>query len=323
MRVADGLRVNVSQHVQFTDFGVKSQHSHQSGKYICSGTAGTGFFVRDTESDAYHHFVNDIAKISRPNYFRYVFGKEFTFEKELKAVDLAMSNTNRDSKENQIKLYILESYQNVLGLAKTASMIENITVAIKKKIKGNPKKSTISPLSHYRSRMEALNHDLKTTQLEVENLVTDKALLDRYYAFIEDFKEAMNCRRVWNTVGDYGHTQLVRVFWDMGIFDYLMVRSGTPIMRDGKGICYYIYPNYIVKAKSSIDFELIPLKNLHFVYRETTQESLVSTVASHEDSYGKPLGEVSIEELELRWYFLHRRNAHRFVEAITKYIEQL
>lgn len=314
-RVADGLRVWVSQHVHYSEFGVRdSQSRHHSGRYVSMGTPGTGFFARESESDHYNRYVNNLIAGLKPKWWRYMLGLEFDYDKELDRVVYAMDHT-----DEELKHRILESYYNALTLSKEACRLENVIDGIKRKMHGRPRKAIISPLTHYKTRLQMREHDFRDLQQKVENS-TDPERMRHYNEMVEVFKDVAQCHRIWNTQGEKGKLRLERVFWDTGIFDFIRSESGTPILRDGGGVSYYIYPEFMVVARSSVDFDVVDLREIHVVYRETTQESLVATVAHHEDSYGRSLGEVSFDGMGVRWFFMNRRKAYEFVEAFQRYM---
>ena len=88
-KVSDKTRVRVSNHFYYSDFGVlEGRDTRQYGRrYICTGTPGTGFIERDSESHSYHEFVRDYLTLQRPSYFRLLTGREPNYDRELKCAN--------------------------------------------------------------------------------------------------------------------------------------------------------------------------------------------------------------------------------------------
>lgn len=316
--IAGGREIWITKHpVLNNDFGVRPSHEfrHIEGQYVCMGTPGTGYFAHDVESDQYIKMVSDDMSILKPSYWRYLTGKEFSYEKEFERIDKAM-----EQETDVQKHAILESYYNSLRVMVDVDRVLRVMDALKEKVKLSPRKDNISPLSHYKSRLHVLAHEMKSSRFDMNMLVNDEEQQNSYYRLVEAFKEISNSRRVWNMLRGEGKMRMERVYWDLGVFNFMVGTSGTPLMRDMSRQGYFIYPQHIVVARSSTDFDIYNLKDLHFIYRETTQESLVAGVINQEDLIGRPMGEVAIEELGVRWYFMHRSVAYRFVDAMNRYI---
>ena len=89
--VADGLRLPVSRHFYYSSFAVRGRHdSPQLRVYICEGTPGTGFFVRNTESRSYMRFVAERKKNLKQNPLTLLAGREPNFDKEMARVESAL-----------------------------------------------------------------------------------------------------------------------------------------------------------------------------------------------------------------------------------------
>ena len=139
-RVARGLSVWVSNHYCPTLFGIRGKYesSYKSGQYVESGSPGTGFFVRNSSSRTYKAFCKNERQKLLPTYWDMVRNKEFSFDRELARVEAAQNEAGID----KWRAMILESYVNVLPMAKEAEEAERIVEGIKE-------------LSHRRHRLSS------------------------------------------------------------------------------------------------------------------------------------------------------------------------
>ena len=115
MTVAKGLKVWVTNHYMPTLFGIRGHYesSYKSGQYVETVAPGTGFFVRNSSSHAYKNYCKAQRLKLVPKYWDMVRGDEFDFDIEMDRANKALRET-----KNEEKARILESYVNVLPLAK-------------------------------------------------------------------------------------------------------------------------------------------------------------------------------------------------------------
>lgn len=318
--IAGGRKIWISKHPVLNDFGVRPSHDHEhiEGRFVCLGSPGTGYFSKDSDSDLYNALVAKDLQALKSGYLKYVRGKEFNYDVELAKVDAAMSHMQSVQAHA-----ILESYYNKLRVMIDVDRVYRIMERLKYMVKLSPTKDNISPLSHYKSRLHVLIHELRSSSYDMETLFKSESMRKSYEKLVGIFETTAQSRRVWNMVKGDGGMRMERVFWDLGVFDYLVSNTGTPLMRDLRGWMYFIFPKHLIVARNSTDFDIYDLQHLTFVYRETTQESLVSAVVNQEDLLGRPMGEASIEELGVRWYFMHRSLAFKFVNAMNEYQHEL
>ena len=324
MKVSPTLRVWVSQHHEFSDFGIRGRFSgstasvpHRLGRFICTGTPGTGFFERESESESYIHFVRSFTRLNRMSYWRFLMGGEFSYDAEIRRVNKAL-----ESADEEWNRRVLDMYVNCLAIAKRADQYDRMAKGVKRHMHSKPTKETTSALSHLRSRISQLDHEVKGCQWVVDANMTEAEMV-RYKQFCDAFEEAMMSRRIWALLNNRGSIEMKRVFWDMGVFNYIRSSTDTPIMRDASGVCYYLYPQFLIRARSSVDFDIIGLKQVHFEYREASGEALTMTGAGFDDMYGRTLGEVYCRELDLSFYFAHRSTALKFAKAYNEYYDTL
>ena len=315
----DKLKIRVSQRFQYSDFGVRGRDTvieghclRQSGRFICTGVPGTGFFERESESDSYIQFVADYSHKMRWSAWKYLMGKEFSYDKEIALVNESMSVAT------DLQRKVLESYGNCLLIAKEVEFLYRVVKGVKKKMGNHPTKRYTSAISHTRSRINVLSHEMRNCRVNVDKVVSED-VMHAYFEFCQVFMATANSRRLWALKSTKDSIAMSRVFWDVGVFDYIRSPYDTPVMRDGFGICYYIYPTHVLVARSTVDFDLIPINDIHVEYREASGEALTNTKATLDYMYGRTLGEVYFNELNLNFYFAHRSVAHKIVDAFNTY----
>ena len=130
-KVADGLNVRVSNHFHYTDFGVTDSRvqNHYGRRYVCTGTPGTGFIERESESHSYREFVRGHFRNQRPKYWNLFFNREPDFDREITRARAALDQTTDPMKRN-----ILDAYVNALSVAAVEEEIERIQRGIKDRI---------------------------------------------------------------------------------------------------------------------------------------------------------------------------------------------
>lgn len=257
------MRIPVSQYFSYNTFGILGNYDakYHYVKYVCTGTVGTGFFIRDTESQSYNEFVKEQRKITKRSYWKMLFGKEFSFKKEIARVNSALTETN-----DPLRRRIFDSYLNCLTLASNEEVIERIADGLRKKLHGRPNSKYSSPLKHYKNRIQGLEHEIRLTQVNVKDLCTEEQL-EAYGGMVMAFRETCTVRRIWDlsVPGKDGHRHK-QVFWDLGVFDFIQSPWYLPVMRDGNGLCYYWLPTCVIKARTSVDFDILPYSSLSMMH---------------------------------------------------------
>ena len=331
MMVAEGLRLPVSRHFYYSTFAVRGRHENDpKGMFICEGTPGTGFFVRNTESHSYRRFVSECKKAMRQNIRTLLFRKEPNFDKEYERVNKAFET---ETDENVRR--ILSCYQNVIGLAKEEELLQRIVRALKDKIGERPNKSLVSVLTHYKSSIAGLEHDARAAQLDYSTTMSEEDLA-LWGNVVEAFHKLVDSRRVWSLSMEDGVQSYNQVFFDMGIFDYIKSPGDTPVMRDHCGMHYYLYPDGMVEARSSVDMVFHRWSDLEVLFNVVDISTLVvrpnfnshkksSKHHNHNDalstlygaSRGQVVGEICFPEQDLRFFVNHTGPAEDFVKAVN------
>ncbi|MBO7490579.1 MAG: hypothetical protein J6T88_09910 [Bacteroidales bacterium] len=339
MTVAEGLRVPVSRHFFYSTFAVRGRYdsgAHMGG-FVCEGTPGTGFFVRNTESHSYRRFVTAAKKRTQQNLWTLITGKEPDFDKEYKRVEEAFANVT-DSNVKQI----LSSYQNVISLAKDEEQLQRIVRAVKDKMGNHPNKSMVSVISHYKSSIAGLERDVRSAQMNYSKKIGEEQLA-AWSKVVDAFHLLVESRRLWAVYLDNGTPAYQQVFFDMGIFDYIQSPGDTPVMRDYDDTHYYLYPDGMVAARSSVDFDFYKWKDIDFEFKVVDISTLAvrpqfnshshKSKSKHKHSsastdalstlYGmtraQVVGEIYIPKIDRRFFVNHTGPAEDFYKAVKEY----
>lgn len=304
--IAKGLTVWVSNHYCPTLFGIRGHYesSYKSGQYVECGAPGTGFFVRNSSSHSYKNFCKEERAKLVPQYKNMVQGKEFSFEKEIERVTKA-----KEANTDPIRDMILESYLNVLPLAKEAEEAERYVNGIKEL--SHHRHHLTSYQSHVmsgiKSRIARLGHDVRDIQLYIPKLCGE----ERYQQFAEvakQFTQVASSHRIWSVRENYEGLEaaFTQVYFDLGIFNFIQAPLMTPMMRDAEGRKIFFFPEFVIRAKDSVDFEVFEMKSLTFLFREVPYDMISNMVI---DSYY----DVDDSSSSTR---LHRRNYEQFGDGL-------
>jgi len=278
--VAKGLKVWITNHYTPTLFGIRGHYetSYKSGQYVETGTPGTGFFVRTSSSHAYKNYCKAQRAKLIPKYWEMVRGEEFDFDQEMARANQALRETKDDDKAR-----VLESYVNVLPLAKEAEMGERIIQGIKDLGHRHHKLTSYQShvISSYKSRIARLGHDVRDIQLSVAKLCSEEQYKE-FANVVIPFTELAASHRIWHSREAYDKldSAFEQVYFDMGIFDFIQAPLMTPLMRDSIGQRYYLYPNFLVVSRDAVDFDVYKLGEVTFLFREVPYDMISSMVLS-------------------------------------------
>lgn len=313
MKIDSHLRVKVSNHFRYTDFGVRGQDGSnglRSRHFVCSGTPGTGFFVRESESHSYHEFVRSHASQQPQGYWNMLFGREPSYDRELQRVNEALG-TPLDPRKREL----LECYANALAVGRIEERMERIVDGVKAKMRHRKySKHLVSIVSHYRRKIDQLERDIHAAEYDVRSHC-DEAVWQAYVRMVEAFDTmAGRCRRVWHQSGKDA-TRFAQIFFDLGVFDFVRSDVLLPLLRDSSGVAYYLLPDAVVVAHDSVDFDLVPLKTLTVVCQETALVEPSDMLPSH---LGDAACMMLIPELGLTFCFNHARVVEQFVHSLDQ-----
>lgn len=337
LTVAEGLRLPVQRHFYYSTFGVRGRHDNTAllSAFVCEDKPGTGFFVRNTESHSYRRFVSACRKKNEQNLLTLLLHKEPDFDKEYELV-----NKTFETVTDPIARNILSCYQNVLGMAKEEEELQRIVRALKDRIHEHPDKGLVSVMTHYKSSIASLERDVRSAQLNVGKTMSEEQQAE-WAKVVENFHKLIDARRVWSVSLEDGSPSYTQVFFDLGVFDYIQSPGGTLVMRDHKGIRYYLYPSYIVAARSSVDFDVYQLKDIEMKFSVVDISTLA--VRPHFNSHSRKskrhvshdalstlygtsnqqvMGEIIIPKLDLRFYVNRTGPAEDFIKAYDAYVKR-
>lgn len=333
--VAEDLRLRVSRHFHYSNFLVldhSNKASHLRG-FVCEGTPGTGFFVRSTDSHSYWRFVSSCQKRQKQNVWTLILHKEPDFTRESHRVETALAGCH-----DELKKRILSSYQNVIGMAKEEELLQRIVRAVKDKIQKRSTGVLQSILMHYKSSISRLEKDARLAQLDF-GASLNEAQQEAWGRVVQAFQEVLDSRRIWSVFIEQGVQAYQQVFFDMGFFDYIKSPGDTPVMRDHNGVHYYLYPEALVVARSSVDFDCYPLKDLEFICSDVDISTLAvrPQFSSHRrrrkhrsystdalstlygTTHGQKVGSLQLPRLNAQFFVSHTSSVHKLVSALNDY----
>lgn len=307
VKVTEGLYIRLPQHFYYTDFGVRStgEMRYSGRRYVNAGVPGTGFIERESESHSYRQFVRNQLKKQKPNYLKLLFRCEPSYKREQERARVALA-----ASQDPTKRLIFDAYVNALAVGRTEERLERIVRGIKDKIGHKSNKFLVSVLSHYKNKINQLEHDMEAVELHVKDMCTPEQY-EAYLKLVDAFVAVAGCRRVWHLNEDKKE-HYMQVYFDLGIVDFIRSESYLPMMRTSRGVTYYILPTCLLAVRDTVDFDVIPLKGLTMVCQEMAIQETVEVISSR---LGDAASMIRIPEHNETWYFNHVRPIMRFVGA--------
>lgn len=309
--MGDRLHVWVSRHFHYSDFGVRSTDDTQryGHRFVCSGSPGSGFFERVSDSQSYHEYVRSFMSMRPTRYWNLLRDKEPNYERELQSAHTFMCATD-DSRKREL----MECYINALAIGRREEEMQRIIQGMKAKMGHHHNKYMVGIISHYQNKITQLERDMTAVEYQIEEHYSPEV----YAAYTQMCKAfgamVARCRRIWH-YNEKGRGRFSRVFFDRGTFDFIRSKGYLPLMRDSKGTCYYWLPDAIIAARSSVDFDIVPLKNLTVVCQETAIAETTELLSSH---IGDVACMILIPEMNLTFYFNHAHVVVDFVQAVDE-----
>lgn len=276
VRVSKNVGVWVSNYYQPMAFAVRGrlETSYKLGQYEEEKTPGTGFFVRPTSSRGYRYFLKHVRAGHKPSWWKMVTGRQFSFATERNLAEAAMAKTT-----DPLRQRILESYANVLALAGEAEYLQRTMRAIKDQSRfGRLSRYKTSLLSSHKSRILRLEQDARFAQINIGN-ECDAQKIKQFSRVTEAFAKVAASHRIWHMDESMGGTEAHQVFFDLGIFDFIQSPLMTPLMRDANDNTYWLYPDYLIAARNSVDFDIHPLSDTPFIYRELPYDQVLESMS--------------------------------------------
>ena len=315
VKVTEGLYVRVSNHYYHNDFGVRDsgEMRYYGRRYLCPETPGTGFIEHESESHSYHQFVKTFTRLEKHNYWRFLTGREPNYRRERERAKLALA-----SADGKMKREILDCYVNALAVGENAERIERVIRGVKDKMGHKSNKFMVSVISHYKTKLSQLGHDMSAVEFHLKDHYPPE-VIEAYNRAVEAFIRVASCRRIWHE-NDRQKGGYHQVFFDLGIFDFIRSESYLPIMRDSEGTCHYLLPDCIISARSSVDFDIHPIKDMTIVSQELAIEETLGNLSSQ---LGDAASMIRIPELDITYYFNHVRPVVEFVRQVDNLKELL
>ena len=311
IKVSQGNWLFVTNHYVYTDFGVRQsgEMRYYGRRYVSPLTPGTGFVEHDSDSHSYHQFVRGLVALERPSYWRMVLGKEPDYDRELKLARKALTAETDDRKRE-----ILDCYVNALSVGRNAQKMERIIRAVKEKMhRHRHNKYYVSMASHYKSRVSQIGHDMSAVEYHLKDHYSPEVMA-AYERVCDAFVNVSKCRRIWH-YDETSREHFKQVFFDFGIFDFIRSNGFIPVMRDGDGVHYYLLPDCFIVARNSLDFDIVPFKDLTIVSQELAIEETIEVVSSQ---LGDAASMIRIPDLNLTFYFNHVRAIVAFVHELNQ-----
>jgi len=180
-----------------------------------------------------------------------------------KAIQKELSLALRASSEAKgIKKQILERYIQCLEISLKISEIESVLAKLRRKIKKSKVKEHIHILE---KRLEKLNMDLENSKyLAEEGLNQEK--LKSYENLCKTFEKMMESNKMWEETSSASvltaKSPMVRtvdrkaIKMNVGVFDYIKSDYDIPMIIFNSGLNLYLYPNFIITAESTTEFEI-------------------------------------------------------------------
>lgn len=194
----------------------------------------------------------------------------FQYQSEINAAKYAETQT-----EEPIKKEILISYVKCLEISKSIEEKEAIIEALKKKTRGNTSSKYHSLFVSQDKELATLQDELVANRIDVDKSL-DENTLNGYSLLCESFEKLMDCEKIWiinlkipNSELKSSAAALVQkteVSFETGVFNFIKSEYNTPILKDSDNLKYYIYPEYVIKARSSTSFDIININDVKLQY---------------------------------------------------------
>ncbi len=268
--------------------------------------------------------------------------EELLFQSEIESARKALSQTT-----DSTKVKILENYISCLELNKKAEEIEPVISALKQKIEKKSTPILEEQLIKYEAERSSLDDKLAEIQIDVDKALSDQEK-EKYKAFCERFEAIMSSEKAWVISSSVTNTELKSSAGTLvdrkntnfytGVFDFIKSEFDIPILTDCKGITYYLYPQFIIKATSSTSFDVFPVESVEIKYRLTrfveaetvpSDSKVLNYTYQYVNQNGGPdrryaynpqrpvvgYGSIEINKFSLSYQVSNAEAAEKFVEA--------
>jgi len=192
-------------------------------------------------------------------------------------IETAKNAFNQSS--NPIQKEILQNFISCIELSRKADETEAIIEALKQEIEKKKSHKLEEQLEKNEAELLKITAELDEVQLDVDKDLDDVEK-QHYSVLCENFEKILSCKKIWLITSSIRNTELKssaativerkEINFDVGVFNYIKSSFDIPMLRDFNGNIYYIYPRYIIKAQSFINFEVFQIKQIDIQYDSTT-----------------------------------------------------
>lgn len=268
--------------------------------------------------------------------------EEKDFKLQLEKAKNALNQTN-----GTIERDIIQNFISCSELSRKGDETEAIVEALKQKIEKKTNSKLQEQLEKYEDELSEIISEINKVQLDADKDLDDVEKW-QYSSLCENFEKILSSKKIWLITSSFRNTELKSlaantvdrkdVDFDTGVFNYIKSSFNIPVLRDLSDNTYYIYPRYIIKSKSFIDFEVFPIESVDFKF---SKQRFIEEDTLLEDSYpvdytyqyvnknGGPdkrfsynprlpiveYGKIEIEKLGLTYHISDYISADQFVNA--------
>jgi len=303
-----------------------------------------GLFIYDTIAGLFGLFIFCFAMVIAKTVFSREKKVEQSVQSKIELVKAAITQaTNPTQKE------ILQSYVSCIELSKKADEKEAIINALQAKLAKRERMELREQLTQYETALSDLHKELEKVQFDADKNLSD---IEKYQfsKLCDSFEKLLECQKIWVITSSVKNTELKSsastvvnretITFDTGVFNYIKSTFDIPVLRDGAGVTYYIYPQFIIKAVSFYDFQIYPKETVSIDYSSQrfieseippSESEIVEYTYKYVNKDGGPdkrysynpqypvviYGKFEISPLNLCFYFSNAKSAKQFADIFN------
>lgn len=264
---------------------------------------------------------------------------------ELRKIEEALRQINPET--DKIKYDILVAYKACIEIQ---CKIDEAKIVVDELEKRNEDKSYDDVIAEQKKKIEELTTQLHAAQYNTEETLTDISR-KTYEQLLSAFGRLMKSEKVYCykideqiDLNDNLQTAVAVPSWQT--FDLLQADSKIPCIDAIKPYTIYLYPTFIIKASSSVKFDIIPYSEIsskytkelfywllhpandcevrerHYLY-ETKDGYRDLRYSSNPETVHAYYGLVDIKKINITYVVSKPDNAKTFSEALANHIEAL
>ncbi len=192
------------------------------------------------------------------------------FQAQIELARNALSQTT-----NPTQKAIIQNFITCAELSRKADETVEIIEALKQKIEKKTSNQLEEQLEKHEVELSKITVELDEVQLNADKDLDDVEKW-QYSLLCENFEKILLSKKIWLITSSVRNTELKssaastverkEVNFDAGVFNYIKSSFDIPMLRDLSGNTYYLYPRYIIKAQSFINFETFPIDTVNIRY---------------------------------------------------------